>query len=380
MKSPIYIFLFICLFGTGLLVTAQSGGGKANPGGKVNKRPDPTPTPVETTAGNDPAIPDDGEVISVNTQVVSVPVRVLDKKSRFVAGLTKENFKVVEDGVEQEIAMFSNERQPFTVALMLDMSYSTKFKITEIQSAAVSFIDQLRPNDKVMVVSFDGEVHVLCEATTDRKEIYKAILSTKIETGTSLYEAVDLVINSRMRKIEGRKAIILFTDGVDTTSRRVSEINNLSDAMELDSLIYTIRYDTFADVQAMKNAPVTAPPPITIPGQKQGGIPSIFTTMGSPGGPGTTEEEYKRAEEYLDQMSLRTGGRNYLASSLTNLNDAFAKIASELREFYSLGYYPKEDRVAGQRANIKVRVDQPGLVVRAREGYINRRKKETTKR
>ena len=380
MKNRLSIAFLVCAFAFGgVLVCAQSGGTKGTTGGKLNKRPDPTPTPIETTAVNAATLPDDGEIIVVDTQVVSVPVRVLDKKNRFVAGLAKENFKVVEDGVEQEIAMFSNEHQPFTVALMLDMSYSTKFKIAEIQSAAISFIDQLRPNDKVMVVAFDGEVRMLCEATTDRKVIYKAILSTKIETGTSLFEAVDVVME-RMRLIEGRKAIILFSDGVDTTSRRVNDADNLSSAMELDSLFYTIRYDTYADVQAMKNAPPTQQPPIGIPGQKQGGLPSILTSMGTPGGPGTTPEEYRRAEEYLNQLSLRTGGRNYLADTLGNLTDAFRKIASELREFYSIGYYPTQARVAGQKANIKVRVDQPGLVVRAREGYINRRKKDTTKR
>ncbi len=380
MKHLLYIFvllsaIFLCVTAS----FAQSGGAKGTTGGKLNQRPKPTPTPVEIAPSGDPAAPDDGEIIVVDTQIVSVPVRVLDKKNRFVAGLAKENFKVVEDGVDQEITMFSNEHQPFTVALMLDMSYSTKFKITEIQSAAISFIDQLRPNDKVMVVSFDGEVRVLCEATTDRKIIHKAILSTKIETGTSLYEAVDVVMSS-MRRIEGRKAVILFSDGVDTTSKRVNEVENLNGAMELDSLIYTIRYDTFSDVQAMLNAPPTQPKPMEIPGQNKGGLPSIFTSMGSPGGPGTTPEEYKRAEDYLNQMSLRTGGRNYLADTLGNLTDAFAKIASELREFYSLGYYPTKTRVAGQKTNIKVRVDQPGLVVRAREGYINRRTNETTKR
>lgn len=363
----------------GGVAVAQSGGGKVTTGGKTNKRPDPTPSPPESVTSNDAAAVDDGEVIVVDTQIVSVPVRVLDKKNRFVAGLVKENFKVVEDGVEQEIAMFANEHQPFTVALMLDMSYSTKFKIAEIQSAAISFIDQLRPKDKVMVVSFDGEVRVLCEATTDRKAINKAIMSTRIETGTSLFEAVDVVMES-MRRIEGRKAIILFSDGVDTTSKRVTEVDNLNGAMELDSLVYTIRYDTFSDVQKMKNAPPTQPKPIEIPGQNKGGLPSIFTSMGSAGGPGTTAEEYRRAEEYLNQLSIRTGGRNYLADSLGNLTDAFAKIASELREFYSIGYYPTKTRVAGQKTNIKVRVDQPGLVVRAREGYINRQKKETTKR
>ncbi|MEQ1646638.1 MAG: VWA domain-containing protein, partial [Pyrinomonadaceae bacterium] len=206
-----------------LLVTftaAQSRRPGSSTEGKPNQRQASTPTPLPTPATENVATLDDGEVIKVSTQLVSIPVRVMDKKGRFIGGLAKENFKVVEDGVEQEIALFSNEHQPFTVALVLDMSYSTTFKIAEIQSAAIAFIDQLRPQDKVMVVSFDAEIHVLCDATSDRKEIYRAIKSTKIDNGTSLYEAMDLIINNRLRQIEGRKAIILFTDGVDTSSRR----------------------------------------------------------------------------------------------------------------------------------------------------------------
>jgi VWFA-related protein len=350
-----------------------AGGGRAN---QRNSRPEPSPTPTAVAAKPTPEpdttpIVDDGEIIKVNTQLVSIPVRVMDKKGRFIGGLSKENFRVYEDGVEQEIAMFSNEHQPFTVALVLDVSYSSTFKINEIQSAAIAFIDQLRPQDKVMVVSFDEEVHMLCEPTNDRKEIYRAIRSTKIATGTSLYEAVDLVMNHRMRSIEGRKAIILFTDGVDTTSKRASDLSNIGDAMEIDSLIYPIRYDTFADVQAMKNRGTTIP--IPAPGSRPtGGSPFPFPTIpiGQPSDQGTTPEEYKRAEEYLDKLATFTGGRMYLASSVGNLSDAFSKIASELREFYSLGYYPKEDRVPGKNTTIKVKIDQPGMVVRTRDGYI----------
>src|SRR6185503_10819443 len=121
---------------------------------------------------------------------------------------------------------------------------------------AISFIDQLGPKDKVMVVSFDQNVHMLCEPTNDRAQIYRAIKSTRIATGTSLYEAVDLVMNERLKRIKGRKAIILFTDGVDTTSTRSNDLENLDDAMELDALVYPIRYDTYQDVQAMKDKPV----------------------------------------------------------------------------------------------------------------------------
>ena len=297
----------------------------------------------------------------------------MDKKGRFIGGLAKENFKVLEDGVEQEVALFSNEHQPFTVALVLDMSYSTTFKIGEIQSAAIAFIDQLRPQDKVLVMSFDAEVHLLCEPTNDRQAIYRAIKSTKIDNGTSLYEAVGQVMNERLRKIDGRKAIILFTDGVDTTSRKTNYYDNLGTAMEIDALIYPIRYDTFADVQKMKNGTgIPQQPKIRVPGQSSGGILDTImqSGVGTPSSQGTTVEEYQKAAEYLDQLAMRTGGRLYEATTLVNLADAYSKIASELREFYSLGYYPKEDRVAGKTTSIKVRVDKEGMVVRTREGYI----------
>ncbi|MBV9241907.1 MAG: VWA domain-containing protein, partial [Acidobacteria bacterium] len=165
--------------------------------------PSPSPTPV--------AVGDD-EVIKVTTQLVTIPVRVMDKSGRFIPGLKQGDFRIFEEGRPQEIAYFLNEEEPFTVVLMLDMSYSTTFRITDIQKAALGFISQLRPQDKVAVVSFDDNVHVLAKPTTDRSEITKAIRSTSIQTGTSLYDAVDVVMNSLSRSVEGRKAIILFTD------------------------------------------------------------------------------------------------------------------------------------------------------------------------
>lgn len=371
MKAIFAIFAVLVFLSGAGRAEAQSGRNGGTTDGKSNQRQDPPkPSPTPPPA-NEKAAADDGEVIKVNTQLVSIPVRVMDKKGRFFAGLAKENFKILEDGVEQDIALFSNEHEPFTVALVLDMSYSTTFKITEIQSAAISFISQLRPEDRVMVIAFDEEVHVLCEATNDRQEISRAIHRTKIATGTSLYEAVALVMNDRLRRIEGRKAIILFTDGVDTTSRRETDQSNLHDAQELDALIYPVRYDTYADVQRMKNKGVIMTQPSGGAGPTIGGISlPVPVVTGGASSVGTTEEDYRRAEEYLNNLALRTGGRAYLASSVGGLGDAFAKIASELREFYSLGYYPKDGRLVGKATSIKVHVDQPGLVVRTREGYI----------
>ncbi|HEX6126569.1 MAG TPA: VWA domain-containing protein [Pyrinomonadaceae bacterium] len=357
--------------------------------GKQNDRPaapaaSPTPPPSEVQS--DPNAVETGEVIEVDTRLVTIPVRILDRKNRFIAGLGKESFKVFEDGVEQEIAYFTNEAQPFTVALVLDMSYSTTFKISEIQSAAISFIDQLRPEDKVMVISFDEEVHMLCEATSDRNTIYRAIRSTRVSTGTSLYEAVAMTMNDRLRSIRGRKAIVLFTDGVDTTSTRSNDLANVRDAMEIDALIYPIRYDTFADVQSMKNkstialpAPgrTTTPPTIPTGGNYPTSIPQTpGPVVRQSDGKGTTLEEYRRAEEYLDKLATFTGGTIYLASSLGNLNNAFSKIAGELREFYSLGYYPTSEGVPGKTRRIKVRVNKPDVAIRARDSYVVPKKRK----
>lgn len=366
-------------------LNAQSGREKPSSGsGKTNQRPgEPSPTLPRVT--ETPAVVEsssvisDSDVIQVDTQLVTIPVRVMDRNGRFVAGLTKENFKVLEDGQERELAMFSNEQQEFTVALVLDMSYSTTFKIGEIQSAAIAFIDQLRQQDKVMVISFDEEVHMLCEATSDRKAIYRAIKSTKIATGTSLYNAVDLVMNNRLRKIEGRKAIILFTDGVDTTSRRVNAINNLSDAREIDALIYPIRYDTYDDVQSMKNKSVTQKiPPVLFPLPPPGSNPFPMPTGGTPSSQGTTEKDYEYARQYLEQLASRTGGTIYLASTTGNLSEVFSKIAGELREFYSLGFYPDDVKPEKSR-KLKVKVDQPNLAVKARDSYTVGKKKAVTR-
>ena len=362
------IFFCLTVISLGFTINfAQSRRVTEGSGKKNNRQPtkpveSPTP-PAATTAQTVPenSETDDSEVIKVETGLVSMPVKVVDRSGKFIAGLTKENFKVFEDGIEQQIEYFSNEQQPFTVALVLDMSYSAKFKAEEIQGAALAFIDQLRPTDKVMVVSFDQEVYIHCEPTNDRKTLQAAILKTKIDYGTSIYEALDLVMNEKFKKIDGRKAIVLFTDGVDTSSRRSNDLRNLSDALELDALIYPIEYDTFNEVQAMKVKPVV-PQPGTI---------SIGNNPESE--KGTTIEEYKRASEYLAELANRTGGRLYKASTIANLSNAFSRIASELREYYSIGYYPKSEAEKGKKYKIKVRVDREGARVKARDSYIGRK-------
>jgi len=272
--------------------------------------------------------------------------------------LNKNDFKVFEDGKEQEVAFFGTSENPFTVILLIDVSPSTSYKIEEIQAAAISFVDQLKPADNVMVIQFDERVSVLTELTNDRQRIYKAIRRTGFGGGTSLYEAVDFSLRKRLNKIDGRKAIVLFTDGVDTSSMRATFESTLGEAEESEALIFPIYYNTFLN---------------TI-GIGTGGVMSTPPTLGIPGGGQSTASisaDYSRGRAYLSELAAVTGGRVFRAESTPGgLESAFEGIAEELSGQYSIGYFPNSESEAGQRKLIKVRVDRPNLVVRSRDSYI----------
>ncbi len=313
-----------------------------------------------------------GDVIRVDTTLVTLPVSVTDRSGRYIPDLTKEDFRLWEDGVEQQVAFFASVDKPFSVVLMIDTSGSTRFRIEDIQDAAITFVNQLRPDDQVMVVSFDDDVRILTEFTGDRGRLRGAILRARTGDGTKLYDAVDLVINQRLNRVSGRKAVVLFTDGVDTTSRRASYASNVRDAEEVDALIYPVQYDTYSDVNSggstwpgTRRVP-TSPADILI--QILGGMGRGRGGRG--GGTGSSRSDYEQANRYLRDLAERTGARQFQADSTSNLAYAFGNIAEELRRQYSLGFYPKRPPQQGQRRQIRVRVNQPNLAVRARDSYI----------
>ena len=322
---------------------------------------------------------DAGDVIRVNTTLVTIPVSVMDRSGRYVPNLRKEDFRLWEDGMEQSVAFFSSVDKPFSLVLMIDTSASTRFRLEDIQDAAITFVNQLRQDDRVMVVSFDDTVRVLSEFTSDRSRLRDAIRRTRTGNGTKLYDAVDMVMNQRLNREQGRKAVVLFTDGVDTTSRHASYASNIRDAEELDALVYPVQYDTYVDQGGRGGGggwPQSGRWPRSnsdILGQILGGILSGGSRRGGRSGGvviGTSKHDYELADRYLDEMAQRTGARKYQADSTQNLALAFSNIAEELRRQYSLGYYPKAPAQAGQRRQIRVRVDQPNLAVRTRDSYI----------
>src|SRR5687767_713005 len=189
------------------------------------------------------------DVIRVDTDLVTVPVGISTRDGKPVPNIAQKEFRIFENGVEQRIAYFSSDEQPFTVALVLDMSYSTVFKLEDIQLAARIFVAKLREHDRVMVIAFDEKPRVLCEATSDRRVLRLAIDGARIGSGTALYDTLQLAVGKKLAGIKGRKAVVLLTDGVDTSSAVASARSVQRDLAEDDSIVYTLRYDTFDDVQ-----------------------------------------------------------------------------------------------------------------------------------
>ena len=211
---------------------------RKSPKERVTNRPlaDNTPVTVDDTG-------------TMDTALVTIPASVIDRDGKFVPFLKKRDFRIYEDGVEQDIESLTSVETPFHVALVLDTSNSTLFRLDDIQDAAFAFIKQLRSDDQVMVVSFDSKVRFHCDFTNDYDVLRQAIDETRTGGSTKLYEAVDKVVD-RLAQIEGRKAIVLFTDGVDTASRRANYQNTIDKVEESGALVYPIKYDTENDQQS----------------------------------------------------------------------------------------------------------------------------------
>jgi len=329
-------------------------------------------------SGVDPALlepvsPD--ETLTVTTSLVSVPVQVMDRNGRFVVNLQQDDFRLYEDGVPQQIAFFNSIEAPFTVVLLIDTSYSTRPYKKEIRKAAVSFLDQLRPQDMIMVVAFDASLRVITKKTKNRYELRKALENLSwITSGTLLYGSVELLLTRFFNRIQGRKALVMLTDGYDADARANQELikdltqnggtvnlsgfppcdyipcvtaeQGLYRAEEADTMIYSIQFSKFfaGDCQ-------------NIPKEDKG------------------ETKWNcRAQYYLKGLADKTGGRFFHAADPKEFEPLFTSIAQELRYQYNLAYYPPNDSTR-ERRTIKVTVKRENIAVRARQSYIPKPRK-----
>lgn len=279
MRATLATLLFVLLVFSSLpSARAQSGAaptlkktGKATED-QPQKKTQPAPEAVPTPDSN--AQEEETETVKVETNLVTIPVIVSDRGDRYVADLKQDEFSIFEDGVEQKVAYFDTVTAPFHVVLMLDTSASTQEKLSRIQSAAITFTEQLQPADRVKVISFDDRIQDLCDFSNDPAVIQWAIKGTRPGLGTKLYDAVKLAIG-KLQSIRGRKAIVLFTDGVDSYSDRATYEQNRKALQESGIIVYPIRFDTREEVERLVRQQ-----------QRSGQTVDLASILGG-GGPGT---------------------------------------------------------------------------------------------
>ena len=237
--------------------------------------------------------------------------------------------------------------------MLLDTSKSATWALDDIKKTAQDFVKQLRPQDRAMIVSFDRDTLALCELTSDRKTLERAIGNAQIgeRLGTKLRDAVNAVMKEEFRMVKGRKAIVLLTDGKDHGSE-VAEQALLESAAEADTLIYSVFYRS-------------------LPPGLDRGRQSPRGRWGRQRRAGRIEERNEDAMDFLRRLSAVSAGR-YFSSEVSNLKQTFGQIVEELRHQYRLGFYPP-DHPAGSIHSIKVEVGmegaRPDVVVRSRRSY-----------
>ncbi len=290
--------------------------------------------------------------LKIDATLVTVPAVVSDRNGRYIPFLKAEDFKIFEDGTAQEISLLSSEKLPFKVAIVLDTSGSISDSMDAIKESAKRFVRELRDNDEVMVVEFNSKVNLLTDLTSDRNKIRYSIDTTHAGGGTRLYDAVHLAAN-RLKSEEGRKAIILLTDGEDTESREFSERQAIDSVVESGALNYVIQFPDSSGGGFGSRPGLGGPP--TFPG----------STGGGRSGPGRYPDT-----AFLHTLVRETGGDMYYAGGRNGLPDVWHRIAEELRYVYVIGYYPTNPLENGGYRHISIQLkDQSVGALRYKKGY-----------
>lgn len=351
------------------------------------KKPD-TPAPGDEVA--------EGDVVRVDTQLVSVPAVVTDSAGRPVSGLKPENFRLIEDGQVQTITNFGTSETPFEIALLLDTSGSTREDVALIRSAANSFIQALRPGDRVGIVAFNqaqtvaepvATVEVLAQLTSDREVLRSAIENLGASNGTPYYDALERVADSIFRdpprdEVRGRRAVVALTDGVDSASN--SDFGNARMKLyQAGIACYFIQVNTedFVEDRLMKDCQddgqlslsqrqIERYRRIFFPNSKAENF-NGFCQMGPFERMSISRGLYNLARSEMNDLAKNSGGRSFVAANLSDARAAFARVAADIGTFYSLGYYSTNKLRDGKYRAIKLEVRglKDKAEIRARDGY-----------
>ena len=299
--------------------------------------------------------------VDVNWTYLNVSVRDY-YTNRSVPNLVQDDFIVFEDGIEQRIEKFESHETPFNLLLLLDVSGSTRSHINLIKTASIEFTREIKPNDKIGLATFNSRPRLIQDFTNDRLQVAQSIERVRSGGNTAFYDALDTSIHDYMAGVKGRKAIVVFTDGVDgqLTGDSGSK-NTFSDLFrsiqEIDTIIYTIFLDTEKGKRRSNRRRNTID--ILADIIRGGGVPVL-----------DPHEAYTVARNQLERIADQTGGRTYLPRDIYDLDRAYSEIADDLRIQYWLAYSSSltENDKRWREVQVKV-LGRDDLAVRTRKGY-----------
>jgi Ca-activated chloride channel homolog len=310
------------------------------------------------------AQPGQDEPVRLRAEEVLLNVTVMDAYGHQATELIKDEFIVAEDGQRQDIASFLVSSVPVNVVLMLDASGSVVSEINSLRDAAMHFVNQLSSEDRISVIEFHTHVELIQDWTAKAEDV-KHALSWRFKPGmvqtkngsftygsTALYDAVYSAADEQLAKVEGRRAIILLTDGDDTSSKVTFE-QALTAIVKSGSVVYVIskarafinELDKYRGKAAKVFAGTTA---------QQAGI---FI------------ERFERAERMLTDLAARTGGRVFSPLHEKEMKDVYGQVARELKNQYIITYIPKNLERDGRLRRVKVFLARPGYSARTRDAY-----------
>ncbi len=311
------------------------------------------------------ASPQQAPTFTAGTKTVAVYTTVTDARGRLVTDLSRDDFIVTDDGMRQALTVFSNDNQPITLVMLLDRSGSMKPNFELEQQAAEAFVHAMGPGDKARIGSFGKYIQIDPEDfTSDRAALLKILRADLQSEGpTPLWNAVDRGIDKLLLE-PGRRAILVFTDGVDMPLDFTSKGKSLKDVMrraeERDVMVYAI------GLAGQNGVPGVGSRDRDRSGR--GGGQNPFGGLGAPGGGISSRPQLESPDDGLPKIAAATGGGYFELTSTRDLAATFERVADELHHQYSLGFEPA--KFDGRMHDIGVRLSRPDLTARARKRYL----------
>lgn len=304
------------------------------------------------------------DVIKIDSTIVRLNVGVADRQGRPITNLSKENFTLFEDGAKQDILRFEPVVAPFSVVMLLDMSGSTLGFREVIRQSAFRFIDALAPADRIAVVEFNDKVNLRNDFTVNRKSVANSIISANGRGKTQLYKALDFALGKLAREGSRRKAIIVLTDGADSSLREVdrSFLDKAKEA-EISTVIKPETSEGLLKILNKSDAQGVTIYPLALPTGDPARLAEptpIQTAL------------YTASRARLQMLAERTGGTFNAINRLEDMGKLYATVAADLRALYTVEYAPSDTNRNGKWRAIKIEVDNAGLISRTRPGYFAR--------